>query len=111
MGIRVFCPNGHKLNVKSFLAGKRGVCPHCGAKFDIPAAKSNEGQGNAAAGDGSDEKVHSVGNVAARGGAATTAAPSAGSAEMQTSHPTKGAGAFRRSRHARRRRARGYRTC
>jgi uncharacterized protein DUF4339 len=37
MGIRFFCPNGHKLNVKSFLAGKRGICPHCGAKFDIPS--------------------------------------------------------------------------
>ncbi len=37
MGIRLRCPNGHKLNVKSFLAGKRGVCPHCGAKFDIPS--------------------------------------------------------------------------
>ncbi len=37
MGIRFLCPNGHKLNVKTFLAGKRGVCPQCGAKFDIPA--------------------------------------------------------------------------
>ena len=37
MGIRLHCPNGHKLNVKSFLAGKRGICPHCGAKFDIPS--------------------------------------------------------------------------
>lgn len=36
MGIRFHCPNGHKLNVKSFLAGKRGICPHCGAKFVIP---------------------------------------------------------------------------
>lgn len=36
MGIRFLCPNGHKLNVKTFLAGKRGVCPRCGAKFDIP---------------------------------------------------------------------------
>jgi hypothetical protein len=36
MGIRVFCPNGHRLHLKSFLAGKRGVCPHCQAKFDIP---------------------------------------------------------------------------
>jgi hypothetical protein len=36
MGIRVYCPNGHRLNVKSFLAGKRGICPRCGAKFDIP---------------------------------------------------------------------------
>jgi hypothetical protein len=38
MGIRLHCPNGHKVHVKSFLAGKRGVCPECGAKFDIPAA-------------------------------------------------------------------------
>lgn len=37
MGIRFSCPNGHKLNVKTFLAGKRGVCPQCGAKFVIPA--------------------------------------------------------------------------
>jgi hypothetical protein len=37
MGIRFFCPNGHKLNVKEFQAGMRGVCPHCGSKFVIPA--------------------------------------------------------------------------
>jgi hypothetical protein len=37
MGIRVTCPAGHKLHVKSFLAGKRGVCPRCGAKFLVPA--------------------------------------------------------------------------
>jgi hypothetical protein len=36
MGIRFNCPNGHKLNVKEFLAGKRGVCPQCAAKFIIP---------------------------------------------------------------------------
>jgi hypothetical protein len=36
MGIRFFCPNGHKLNVKSFQAGRRGVCPHCGVGLDIP---------------------------------------------------------------------------
>lgn len=36
MGIKLHCPNGHKLNVKSFLAGKKGVCPHCGASFRIP---------------------------------------------------------------------------
>jgi hypothetical protein len=37
MGIRFNCPSGHKLHVKSFLAGKRGVCPKCGAKFVIPS--------------------------------------------------------------------------
>ncbi|MDZ4659243.1 MAG: DUF4339 domain-containing protein [Bythopirellula sp.] len=37
MGIRFYCPNGHKLNVKSFLAGKRGICPDCDTKFIVPA--------------------------------------------------------------------------
>lgn len=49
MGIRFYCPNGHKLNVKSFQAGRRGICPHCGAKVQIPlqstrpASKGQEG--------------------------------------------------------------------
>ena len=43
MGIRFNCPNGHKLNVKEFLAGKRGVCPQCGAKFVIPVASESLG--------------------------------------------------------------------
>jgi hypothetical protein len=37
MGIRFFCPNGHKLNVKAELAGKRAICPDCGAKLVVPA--------------------------------------------------------------------------
>ena len=37
MGIRFTCPQGHPLHVKSELAGKRGVCPQCGAKVQIPA--------------------------------------------------------------------------
>jgi len=36
MGIRCWCPNGHKLNIKAFQAGKRGICPYCGARFTIP---------------------------------------------------------------------------
>jgi hypothetical protein len=36
MGIRFSCPSGHKLNVKSFLAGKRAICPQCGAKVIVP---------------------------------------------------------------------------
>jgi hypothetical protein len=36
MGIRFLCPSGHKLNVKSFLAGKRAICPQCGAKVIVP---------------------------------------------------------------------------
>jgi len=38
MGIRFQCPNGHKLNVKADLAGKRASCPECGVKLVIPAA-------------------------------------------------------------------------
>jgi hypothetical protein len=36
MGIRFFCPNGHKLNVKDFQAGQTGICPYCGEKMPIP---------------------------------------------------------------------------
>ena len=38
MGIKFRCPNGHKLHVKSFLAGKKGVCPKCGIRVDVPLA-------------------------------------------------------------------------
>lgn len=49
MGIRFACPNGHKLNVKEHLAGKRGICPDCGVKFIIPMpqATSPAGAGTA----------------------------------------------------------------
>ncbi len=43
MGIRFYCPNGHKLNVKSYLAGKRGFCPDCGAKLLIPDTTVEDG--------------------------------------------------------------------
>jgi hypothetical protein len=36
MGIKFHCPNGHKMHVKSFLAGKKGVCPKCGVRIEIP---------------------------------------------------------------------------
>ena len=39
MGIKFRCHAcDKKLHVKSFLAGKRGVCPKCGAKVRIPPA-------------------------------------------------------------------------
>lgn len=38
MGIVAFCPAGHRIKVKDQLAGKKGICPHCGARFRIPAA-------------------------------------------------------------------------
>jgi hypothetical protein len=44
MGIRVSCPNGHVLNVKSHLAGKKGKCPTCGAAFEIPSSAAEAEQ-------------------------------------------------------------------
>jgi len=36
MGIRFSCSNGHKLNVKAELAGRKGRCPECGVSVQIP---------------------------------------------------------------------------
>ncbi len=42
MGIRFHCPNGHRLNVKAHLAGKRGYCPHCQARVQIPVVPAEQ---------------------------------------------------------------------
>jgi hypothetical protein len=36
VGIVAFCPQGHRVKVKDQLAGRKGVCPTCGARFRIP---------------------------------------------------------------------------
>jgi hypothetical protein len=36
MGIVSFCPQGHRVKVKDILAGKKGICPTCGARVRIP---------------------------------------------------------------------------
>ena len=38
MGIKFQCPNGHKLNVKTELAGRKGRCPTCGVSVTVPTA-------------------------------------------------------------------------
>lgn len=38
MGVVAFCPRGHRVKVKDALAGRKGICPECGARFRIPAA-------------------------------------------------------------------------
>ena len=44
MGIRFYCPNGHKLNVKTELAGKYGICPECGIRMEIPLESTRESE-------------------------------------------------------------------
>jgi hypothetical protein len=42
MGIKFHCPQGHRLNVKAFLAGKKGICPKCGTRVRIPQVSEPE---------------------------------------------------------------------
>jgi hypothetical protein len=42
MGIRFLCPNGHRLNVKTFLVGQRGICPECDARFIVPTESGGQ---------------------------------------------------------------------
>ncbi len=42
MGIKFLCPNGHKLHVKTFLSGKRAICPKCGVRVLVPAESTRE---------------------------------------------------------------------
>jgi len=52
MGIRFICPScDSKLNVKSYLAGKRGICPNCDARIRIPLESNVEDQPALLAGD------------------------------------------------------------
>jgi GYF domain 2 len=52
MGIKFYCPNGHKVNVKSFLAGKKGLCPKCGVRVDIPLQSVSQSQSTATSANG-----------------------------------------------------------
>jgi hypothetical protein len=53
MGIKFKCPQCQKkLNVKAFLAGKRGVCPQCGAAFEIPKGDGEGAKASAGASPG-----------------------------------------------------------
>jgi hypothetical protein len=42
MGIRFLCPNGHKLHVKAYLAGKKAICPKCQTKVVVPEPGPDE---------------------------------------------------------------------
>ncbi len=83
MGIKFHCPQGHKLNVKAFLAGKKGICPKCGTKLRIPEASEPELlDSEEEDSDGSDAVVknNGAGEVAVVGNAPAPAAPAVSSA-------------------------------
>jgi hypothetical protein len=42
MGIVAFCPRGHRVKVKDYLAGRKGICPECGVSFRIPRESQPE---------------------------------------------------------------------
>ncbi len=65
MGIKFFCPNGHKVNVKSFLAGKKGLCPKCGVRVDIPLQSVAQAAGPSNNGDAADDSDELVDQISA----------------------------------------------
>jgi len=73
MGIKFRCPNGHKIHVKTWMAGKRGMCPACQAKVEIPTASSSE----FAAEDSDSQLIAATGKAAASSGIAMQPAAAA----------------------------------
>jgi len=78
MGIKFRCEHCRKkLNVKTFLAGRRGICPECGGKIRIPAANGEDTADGAeivTASAASGPASSSPGDTAARGAASPVAA-------------------------------------
>jgi len=50
VGIIAFCPNGHRIKVKDQLAGRKGICPTCQARFRIPLRQASAGPAGHSAG-------------------------------------------------------------
>lgn len=93
MGIRFYCPNGHKLNVKAFQAGRRGICPFCGAKIQIPlqsTRRSSKEERSERRRAGAASGVTPAAGQPASGGAVATE-PTRPSATAATSSPDPGA--------------------
>lgn len=43
--IQFLCPNGHELSAPARMAGKKGRCPDCDARFIVPASEESEEAG------------------------------------------------------------------
>ena len=81
MGIKFRCPNGHKLNVKSFLAGKRGVCPKCGTSMRIPLESTRGTDADSPADEGEGDDLLDEARFPAPGRAAAVARAAAADRE------------------------------
>ena len=94
MGIRFYCPNGHKLHVKAFQAGMRGICPYCGAKVQIPlqstrvSTKLQRAQRRKAAADPAARQGSQSGQADDRASAGTSAQPAATSPQLDVCSPS-----------------------
>lgn len=84
MGIRFLCPNGHKLNVKAFLAGERGICPQCDAKFLVPAASGGQ---VAAIAEEANPDVTAGHDLPLQSGSAQTGSTASGSTQPKPGQP------------------------
>jgi hypothetical protein len=60
MGIRFYCSNGHKLNVKEFQGGKKGICPFCGVKIRIPTESTRKSSKEGAADEQDEQRVTEI---------------------------------------------------
>jgi hypothetical protein len=76
MGIRLVCPQGHKLHVKAFLAGKRAICPHCGEKVFVPMANEPAAASAAATTANAPETAIDLADVPTKGLGTGSAIPS-----------------------------------
>ena len=83
MGIRFYCPNGHKLNVKAFQAGRKGICPYCGAKIQIPTHSTRKSSKDARAAG----QRRRTGAQAGSAGAGFSPGPAQGGSSVALSQP------------------------
>jgi hypothetical protein len=88
MGIKFLCPNGHKLHVKSFLSGKKAICPKCGARVTVPEADANTvidlDLGSPAGGSSADILAAAESSIVTNAGRAPATASSAAPAGAST---------------------------
>src|SRR5436190_5415313 len=87
MGIKFLCPNGHKMNVKAFLAGKRGKCPKCGASVRIPQETPATDSGEDLLGDVAVDTTQPANSATSRVATAVAPAPYAATAVSVSAAP------------------------